>query len=458
MDSALAAQIQSGRRLKKATTNDRSAPAVAGNTSSAGFKPPLASAPRPPGAGSSSSASKPPWTNATNSTAPIPSSAGPPQLGGLFAGGMPTLRKTAPPISKPPATGPPSRAPPIPPVSTGLPLPSSSRPPPPVPQAAPVPTRNLTSPTIPSQAGLRHVRAVSALSDSSTRRAPVPPTRPNYNTSPPAPPARPRVITSLSSSAASFPPSPPPRPISPPSHGRAVPPPPPPRPQTSNEHGARPVPPPPPPRSSVLRNGSLVQKAPPPPPRPPIAVPASVGIQRPSSTPPRRPPAPPPPVVNGGGASSHSPSQPSRLPPPPPRPAPTLPSNLSASLPAANNPNILSPVKTLQPVVTSGISPAARARVMSTPPRPRVDYDSSSAGDQNSNDTTRRISMVAQGTLSSPSRRPPSPPTTYSVNPPRNFPGSENFPPPRKFTDGITHQYPSSKTRGCDWDYKVILV
>lgn len=68
--SELLKQIQAGKKLKKAETLDRSAPIIEGSKSGG------------VGGGVGSNASKP---------APA-GSAGPPQLGGLFAGGMPKLK------------------------------------------------------------------------------------------------------------------------------------------------------------------------------------------------------------------------------------------------------------------------------------------------------------------------------------------------------------------------------
>ena len=70
--SELLKQIQAGKKLKKAVTNDRSAPAVEGSKSGGGIG----------GGGARHNAP---------TTTPV-GSAGPPQLAGLFAGGMPKLK------------------------------------------------------------------------------------------------------------------------------------------------------------------------------------------------------------------------------------------------------------------------------------------------------------------------------------------------------------------------------
>jgi WAS/WASL-interacting protein len=78
--SALLAQIQAGRALKKTVTNDRSAPAVDGGPKKSASSGAFGGAPAIPVMKSASAG------------ADGGASAGPPQLGALFAGGMPKLK------------------------------------------------------------------------------------------------------------------------------------------------------------------------------------------------------------------------------------------------------------------------------------------------------------------------------------------------------------------------------
>jgi WH2 motif len=73
--SELLKQIQAGKNLKKAVTHDRSAPAVVGGSKGGGG-----------GAIGGAGHSAPTITSAGAG------SAGPPQIGGLFAGGIPKLK------------------------------------------------------------------------------------------------------------------------------------------------------------------------------------------------------------------------------------------------------------------------------------------------------------------------------------------------------------------------------
>ena len=74
--SELLKQIQAGKNLKKAVTNDRSAPAVGGSKGGGG-------------GGIGGAAHSAPTISSAGAAG---GSAGPPQIGGLFAGGIPKLK------------------------------------------------------------------------------------------------------------------------------------------------------------------------------------------------------------------------------------------------------------------------------------------------------------------------------------------------------------------------------
>lgn len=83
--SALLAQIQQGRSLKKAATNDRSAPIVDAGPKSSGGGRGIGGI----GGAISNGVGRP---AASSSSGMAPGAGGAPQLGGLFAGGMPKLK------------------------------------------------------------------------------------------------------------------------------------------------------------------------------------------------------------------------------------------------------------------------------------------------------------------------------------------------------------------------------
>lgn len=102
---ALLSDITKGRALKKAVTNDRSAPVVGTTSSSSG--PPIGGAPpipgraavpvpkapvglAPPVPGSRARSNSDQSDRDSRATSSVDAA---PQLGGLFAGGMPKLRK-----------------------------------------------------------------------------------------------------------------------------------------------------------------------------------------------------------------------------------------------------------------------------------------------------------------------------------------------------------------------------
>jgi len=98
LQGALLSDISKGKQLKKAVTNDRSAPII-GKVSGGSGPSPVAGAPAVPGMGKPPGGLAPPVPGGnrarSNSDQNVRDSGmeQPPQLAGLFAGGMPKLKK-----------------------------------------------------------------------------------------------------------------------------------------------------------------------------------------------------------------------------------------------------------------------------------------------------------------------------------------------------------------------------
>ncbi|KAK2026214.1 hypothetical protein LX32DRAFT_31126 [Colletotrichum zoysiae] len=319
---ALLSDITKGRALKKAVTNDRSAPIVGAPSGGSGG-PPIGGAPPVPGVGGlpkSPSGLAPPVpgnrarSNSDQSgrdSTPAPTVDAAPQLAGLFAGGMPKLRKTRGAVDtgasadssylsdpennvrsssapRPPTFGapkPPGGAAPAPPGRPNLPPPNAA-------PALP-----------PSIANLRKTTSdVPRPNSSASMKGPPPP----IGKKPPPLPASRKPSTALSS-------HPPPLP------GVSAP-------------GA---PPPPPPSAAPAPPPSAPSSAPPSAPPPP---PGAAAPRAPVPSPPSRSPAPPPPPASNGPSPlamqaalrAAGQASPSAAPPPPPSSAPLPPAAAAA--------------------------------------------------------------------------------------------------------------------------------
>ncbi|PVH96410.1 hypothetical protein DM02DRAFT_119207 [Periconia macrospinosa] len=376
---ALLTDISKGMKLKKTTgVNDRSAPQVSKvseNTSA----PPIGGAPPVPGMNRAppppSGLAPPVPGNRARSNSDTGGDGGgmvsaAPQLGGLFAGGMPKLRKaggikTGAESSSPYLSDPES--------SRGS-APTPPRAAAPKPPGAPPPLPTTRPPPNPSVAALRNnLRPASVTSTHSTsdigskpkpplpgKKPPIPPpsSRKPSGIAPP-PPASPARAPPVPGSA---PPAPPPPP---PSHTPSAPPPPPPPASVPS------APPPPPPPPSAPRAPS--RSIPPPPPPPPNRQSSEDGDgdeydpYRYTNSTPRAPSAPAPPApkapINGQAsiaeqAARNAFGRPSPAAPPPPPPGSPPPS--APSVPAPPPPPSSPPSRpATQPSVRSMLDPSS---------------------------------------------------------------------------------------------------
>ncbi|PGH05392.1 hypothetical protein AJ80_08360 [Polytolypa hystricis UAMH7299] len=316
---ALLGDITKGARLKKAVTNDRSAPAIV-RDSNASSGPPVGGAPPVPGMLKPPSGLAPPVPGGnrlrSNSDGGQRGSSGggesaaapvaPPQLAGILAGGIPKLRKrggidTGATSDAAYLSDPATSSAPQPPSAPRPPINRPSiRPPSSSDESAAPPLNPLVANLrkVPPRLGPRPSSSVSMLSTKSAPDMPpprVPPPPPGAGRAPPIPPTVPRKVSSPA--LPTPPPAPPTAAPAPPS----APPPPPisaPRPPPVRSTPAAPPPPPPgaPPVANGLQATSIAMQAArnafgasqphaPPPPPPPTAAPSAPAPPPPSSPP-----------------------------------------------------------------------------------------------------------------------------------------------------------------------------
>ncbi|KAF2131501.1 hypothetical protein P153DRAFT_394830 [Dothidotthia symphoricarpi CBS 119687] len=358
---ALLSDIGKGARLKKVTqVNDRSAPTV-GKVKDAGGAaipgaPPIPGMGRPPAVPGLA----PPGNRARSNsdTAGDSGAAAPPQLGGIFAGGMPKLRKaggvnTGAESKTPYQSDPESSrgAAPKPPRGAA-PKPPGAPPAPPTPGARP-PLNSVGS-------SARASRTNSMASSKGGKPKPPPP----IGKKPPMPPPASRKPSGIA------PPPPLASPVRPPPVPGSAPPPLPP-PSTPSTPSAAPPPPPPPPPASAPRAPSR-------------STPQTPKAQEEDYDPyqyeaPTRPPAAPAPPPPKAPPSAHTPSlaetaarnsfgraSPAAPPPPPPAAAPSPPSSIltmPTAPPAAppSRPTSQTPLRSMQDSSSYTLTNGARA-------------------------------------------------------------------------------------------------